>query len=214
LVQHFSVVQNYLVSRRLFMSGGMCSSATENDPIEVKTKVANQIKSELDEMFTKMETEQTSEEANRLFLDFAATGLMMTNLMEFQSAAVAWMIHREIGNHRSPFYEERVERGQRVFFCSVSNSSSASAPAAVLGGILADDMGLGKTLSTLALVAAMKRVTPAHRGTLIICPLSVISNWTDQVKMHFQHGALSCHVHHGSARDSGALENFDVVVTS
>ena len=196
------------------MSGGMCGTSAKDSTVEVKIKVANQVKSELDEMFTKMETEQTSEEAQKMFLDFVATGLMTTKLMEFQATAIAWMIHREIAKQRSPFYEERVEKGQRVFFCSVSNSSSPSAPEPVCGGILADDMGLGKTLSTLALVAAMKCVRPAHKGTLVICPLSVISNWTDQVKMHFQHGALSCLVHHGSARDSGALDNFDVVITS
>lgn len=196
------------------MSGGLCGSSERDSTVDVKIKVANQVKSELDDMFTKMETEKTSEEAQQVFLQFLASGLMTTTLMEFQTTAVAWMIHREIANQRSPFYEERVEKGQRVFFCSVSNSSSPNAPEPVCGGILADDMGLGKTLSTLALVAAMNCVRPRRKSTLIICPLSVISNWSDQIKMHFQHGSLSCHVHHGSARDNGALEHFDVVITS
>jgi SNF2 family DNA or RNA helicase len=196
------------------MSGGLCSSSAKDSTVEVKIKVANQVKSELDDMFTKMETEKTSEEARQLLVHFLATGLLTTNLMEFQSTAIAWMIDREIARQLSPFYEERVEKGQRVFFCSVTNSSSPRAPEPVCGGILADDMGLGKTLSALVLIAAKKCVGPARKGTLIICPLSVISNWSDQIKTHFQHGTLSCLIHHGSARDNGALQNFDVVISS
>jgi len=213
---HFTVVQTYLESRRLFLSGGLCQSSTADSAVEVRTKVAKQVKSELDDMFSKMEAEaeQTSQEARALLHQFLATGLMTTQLMEFQSVAITWMIDREIGNRTVPFYEERVEKSQLVFFCSVTNSSSPSAPEPVRGGILADDMGLGKTLSTLALCAALKCCRPSSKGTLVICPVSVLSNWSDQIHSHFQHGALSVHVHHGSSRDSGALEQFDIVVTS
>ncbi len=194
------------------MTGGLCGSKDSTE--DVRVKVAKQVKSELDEMFSKMETEQTSEEARKLLLQFVTTGLVMTQLMEFQSVAITWMIDREIGDRLSPFYEERSEKGQRVFFNSVTNSSSPSAPKPVHGGILADDMGLGKTLSTLVLVAAMKYFRPGRKGTLVICPLSVISNWSDQIVSHFQHGALSVLVHHGSSRDVDALDNFDVVISS
>jgi SWI/SNF-related matrix-associated actin-dependent regulator of chromatin subfamily A3 len=196
------------------MSGGLCSSVAKDSTVEVRMKVAKEVKSELDQMFSKMETEATSDEAEKLVLEFVTVGTMTTRLMEFQSAAIAWMIDREIGNRPSPFYEERVEKGQRVCFCSVTNSSSPIVPEPVRGGILADDMGLGKTLSTLALVAAMKRFRPASKGTLVICPLSVISNWSDQINSHFQRGALSVYVHHGSSRESDVLDKFDVVITS
>ena len=196
------------------MTGGLSGSATTDSTEDVRMKVSKQVKSELDDMFSKMETEQTSEEAQKLLLQFVATGLVTTQLMEFQSVAITWMIDREIGDRLSPFYEERNEKGQRVFFCSVTNSSSSSAPNPVHGGILADDMGLGKTLSTLVLVAAMNYFRPGRKGTLIICPLSVISNWSDQIESHFQHGALSVYVHHGSSRDVDALDKFDVVISS
>jgi SNF2 family DNA or RNA helicase len=212
--QHFQVVQNYLVSRRLYMSGGLSGSSEKDSTVEVRIKIAKEVKSQLDEMFSKMETEQTTEEAQKLLSQFLATGLMTTQLMEFQSAAITWMIDREVGNRPSPFYEDRVERGQRVCFCSVTNSSSPIAPEPVRGGILADDMGLGKTLSTLALVATMKCFQPSRKGTLVICPLSVMSNWSDQINSHFQCGALSVYIHHGSSRDSGALDKFDVVISS
>ncbi|HYC00673.1 MAG TPA: DEAD/DEAH box helicase [Candidatus Limnocylindrales bacterium] len=41
-----------------------------------------------------------------------------------------------------------------------------------LGGVLADDMGLGKTVQTLAVVRG---------STLVVCPRSVIHNWTAEI---------------------------------
>jgi SWI/SNF-related matrix-associated actin-dependent regulator of chromatin subfamily A3 len=60
----------------------------------------------------------------------------------------------------------------------------------------------------------MNYFRPGRKGTLIICPLSVISNWSDQIESHFQHGALSVYLHHGSSRDVDALDKFDVVISS
>src|ERR1041384_2471735 len=40
------------------------------------------------------------------------------------------------------------------------------------------------------------------RGTLIICPLSTVANWEEQLASHVQEGALSVYVYHGGARIS------------
>ncbi len=42
-----------------------------------------------------------------------------------------------------------------------------------MGGVLADDMGLGKTLQTLCVLG---------KGTLVVCPTSVLPNWEAEVK--------------------------------
>lgn len=47
-----------------------------------------------------------------------------------------------------------------------------------LGGILADDMGLGKTLEVITLLASINASLP----TLIVCPKSLIFNWTSEIK--------------------------------
>ena len=47
-----------------------------------------------------------------------------------------------------------------------------------LGGILADDMGLGKTLEVITLLASISASLP----TLIVCPKSLIFNWTSEIK--------------------------------
>lgn len=38
------------------------------------------------------------------------------------------------------------------------------------------------------------------KGTLIVCPLSTIQNWEEQIKSHCKIGALSVYIYHGTAR--------------
>ncbi|KAK3283928.1 hypothetical protein CYMTET_8397 [Cymbomonas tetramitiformis] len=54
--------------------------------------------------------------------------------------------------HLPPFWERRTERGQTVYFNTITCSSQAAKPAPVCGGILADEMGLGKTLHVLGVM--------------------------------------------------------------
>ncbi|MDR7279712.1 DEAD/DEAH box helicase [Catenuloplanes atrovinosus] len=77
-----------------------------------------------------------------------------------------------------------------------------------LGGILADDMGLGKTAQTLSLLVAEK----SDRPTLLICPMSLVSNWRKEAE-RFAPG-LTVHVHHGAGRDPSALDKHDLVITT
>ncbi len=49
---------------------------------------------------------------------------------------------------------------------------------AELGGVLADDMGLGKTVQTLAHLAIEQTEGRLDRPSLIVCPTSVVPNWT------------------------------------
>jgi len=54
--------------------------------------------------------------------------------------------------------------------------------AAGLGGVLADDMGLGKTVQTLAHLAIEKAAGRMTKPCLIICPTSLIPNWTAEAQ--------------------------------
>ncbi|GFZ43795.1 LOW QUALITY PROTEIN: hypothetical protein JCM24511_01515 [Saitozyma sp. JCM 24511] len=87
------------------------------------------------------------------------------------------------------------------------------------GGILADGMGLGKTLTTLALIlATMHDPDPEgySRATLLVCPLSVLSNWQQQINDHVVLGKLSAYTYHGAAKDVSAktLERYDIILTT
>lgn len=51
-----------------------------------------------------------------------------------------------------------------------------------LGGVLADDMGLGKTVQTLAHLTIEKAAGRMTRPCLIVCPTSLIPNWTTEAR--------------------------------
>jgi SWI/SNF-related matrix-associated actin-dependent regulator of chromatin subfamily A3 len=88
------------------------------------------------------------------------------------------------------------------------------------GGIPADDMGLGKTLEMISLmVADNAKLGDGSSSTLIVCPLSVMSNWTDQIARHIHDDhALRVYIHHGPGRVSSMkavdFADYDVVITT
>ena len=54
------------------------------------------------------------------------------------------------------------------------------------------------------------------KSNLVICPLSIISNWEEQIELHCKQGALSVYVYHGQKRSNvpSFLAAFDVVLTT
>ncbi len=90
-----------------------------------------------------------------------------------------------------------------------------------LGGCLADDMGLGKTPTALAhlLSRTLHRVADdgPHRPHLVICPLSVVTNWEREAKRFTPE--LAVEVVHGADRPRGArlidaAAHNDVLITT
>jgi SNF2 family DNA or RNA helicase len=70
-----------------------------------------------------------------------------------------------------------------------------------IGACLADDMGLGKTIQTLALLLRDWEAG-ARRPTLLVCPTSVVNNWSKEAE-RFTPG-LPVMVHHGGGRKKDA----------
>ncbi|OAV85929.1 hypothetical protein PTTG_30186 [Puccinia triticina 1-1 BBBD Race 1] len=77
------------------------------------------------------------------------------------------------------------------------------------GSILADDMGLGKTLTTLTYVLATSDLAieflwddweKQSSATLVVCPVATLSNWENEIKMHFEESAIAYRVFHGPER--------------
>ncbi|XP_073524855.1 transcription termination factor 2 isoform X2 [Phyllobates terribilis] len=105
------------------------------------------------------------------------------------------------------------------------------------GGILADDMGLGKTLTMIALILAQNQrqksekeeekqleswisktdcTLTVSRGTLVICPASLVHHWKKEVEKRVSDGRLRVCLYHGASRekDSKTLAQYDLVVTT
>lgn len=94
-------------------------------------------------------------------------------------------------------------------------------PELASGGILADDMGLGKTVQMISLIMAdraLKQQDEAANATLILAPLSVMSNWSSQIKRHVKpEHELRVLTYHGTRKrliDPKEIKNYDVVITT
>lgn len=71
-------------------------------------------------------------------------------------------------------------------------------------------MGLGKTLQVISLI-----LTGGPGTTLIIAPVSVMSNWEQQIKRHvLPENVPKVLIYHGPDRRSAKLTDYDVVVSS
>ncbi|PKY43125.1 hypothetical protein RhiirA4_340782 [Rhizophagus irregularis] len=81
---------------------------------------------------------------------------------------------------------------------AVSNSGESSFSSSIQSG---DENSIGNFKS---------------KGTLIICPLSTVANWEEQLVNHVQEGALNVYVYHGGSRtsDPSHLINYDIVITT
>ena len=122
--------------------------------------------------------------------------IISTTLLPYQSQGLAWLLSHE--NPQLPAVGEvgdvqlwKRRSGKPNVFDNVATRFALNGmePKLASGGILADDMGLGKTLQMIALIAAdleMQKSLPDGTGakghpTLIVAPVSVISNWSTQV---------------------------------
>ncbi|KAJ3013444.1 UNVERIFIED_CONTAM: hypothetical protein HDU68_000697 [Siphonaria sp. JEL0065] len=135
--------------------------------------------------------------------------------------------HPQLPDSDEPVQFWKYEKKTKHYVNICTNSAVFAPPTLARGGILADDMGLGKTLQIISLICsnpsgegiAAKPVPTSpnySKTTLIICPLSVISNWVDQFKQHTSSDSISVYVFHGKDRNTSPsfLAECDVVVTT
>jgi uncharacterized Zn finger protein len=81
------------------------------------------------------------------------------------------------------------------------------------GSVLADDMGLGKTLQVITAILKFKEEGQLeNEKVLVVAPTGLLTNW----QAEFQKFApcLNIAIYHGTQRDIGKLNGFDVLVTS
>ncbi|KAI0633366.1 SNF2 family N-terminal domain-containing protein [Trametes polyzona] len=153
------------------------------------------------------------------------TGELTVNLLRHQSQALKWCIDHEYpvlprSEEDKPvqFWQLRKGPGKSYYFNIATKTPQEAAPVLGRGALCADSMGLGKTLTMIALILATKSDTPLDHSnaTLIVVPLSVMSNWEKQLEDHVKPGSLSYCVYYGKNRSltSAELKRFDVVITT
>ncbi len=218
-------------------------------------------------------------------------------LFDYQIKGVKWLFKKETNPSPAPFYKQVTEKGKKLWFCEITNSSQSDAPDEIRGSILCDEMGLGKSIQTICLILLgppagveykVKKLVPGEAKqiiptpednviraantsilktilknarlavsgkkqdlvdriikakandeiageyfpesmrpvvgdvsrctTLIVCPVSVMSNWTEQIENYVEEGVLSLRMFHGPNRNDLLPEikngNVDVLLVS
>lgn len=152
---------------------------------------------------------------------------VLTELHPFQLQGLQWMLDKESPELPAQGSKDVVQLWQRHSqipnaFTNLATNFSVTNPALASGGILADDMGLGKTIQTISLIMADRELgrksSDACNATLILAPVSVMSNWSTQIQKHVKpEHALNIMFWHGSRKQTitpKTIENYDVVIST
>ena len=113
-----------------------------------------------------------------------------TDMLPYQLQGLRWLLDQENPQPPPSGAKNAVQLWKRnerhgAYFTNVATNFSAQQVQLASGGILADDMGLGKTLEMIALMVADNERAGRKTGTtLIVAPLSVMSNWSGQISQH------------------------------
>lgn len=118
---------------------------------------------------------------------------ILTQLRPFQLQGLKWMLDKESPQLPARGAKKVVQLWQRHptmpdTFTNMATNFSTKNPTLASGGILADDMGLGKTIQMISLILAdrslNKKAAEVSGATLILAPVSVMSNWATQVSQY------------------------------
>ncbi|KAG9233087.1 SNF2 family N-terminal domain-containing protein [Amylocarpus encephaloides] len=144
---------------------------------------------------------------------------LKSTLLPYQRQGLAWMLEKENPKLPTPDSNEVAQLWKRhpqrrdIFQNIATSFSTSTPPVLAAGGILADDMGLGKTLQVISLILQGEPGT-----TLIIAPVSVMSNWAQQMERHIkEEHSLKVLTYHGAGRKCMLPKDFqayDVVITT
>lgn len=152
-------------------------------------------------------------------------GNLVVDLMKHQCQGLQWCIEREYPvlpkketDKPVQFWQLRKDENKTYYYNVATKTPQTSPPVLGRGALFADAMGLGKTLTMIALVLATGHDHPAHfsNSTLIVVPLSVLSNWEKQIQDHCAPGALTVCVYYGQNRSLSPQElaGYDIVITT
>ncbi|KAL9711973.1 hypothetical protein Ac2012v2_005047 [Leucoagaricus gongylophorus] len=153
-------------------------------------------------------------------------GNLKVDLLRHQSQALQWCIEREHPNLPTKesdkpvqFWQYKSMDGKQPFYFNLATKTPQTQPPVLgRGALCADAMGLGKTLTMLSLILATQgdQGHGVSKSTLIVSPLSIMSNWEKQIEDHCVSGVLSTCIYYGSNRNFSAqdLQNYDIVITT
>lgn len=150
-----------------------------------------------------------------------------TELHDFQLQGLHWLLKQESPQLPAEGTKDVVQLWQRHprvrgAFTNLATNFSVTNPGLASGGILADDMGLGKTIQIISLIMEDRRLglraSDACNATLILAPVSVMSNWSTQIKKHIkEEHSLRVMFYHGTRKQPitpKQIKDYDVVIST
>lgn len=154
-----------------------------------------------------------------------AIGDLKVDLLKHQAQALQWAIDKETpvlptkeSDPPVQFWQFK-KNGAKSFYYNVATKTPTETPPTLgKGALCGDAMGLGKTLTMIALILATKKMnTPSFsKATLIVAPVSILSNWEKQIADHVVPGHLTTYMYYGNNRNISAadLQKYDIVITT
>lgn len=150
---------------------------------------------------------------------------VLTELLPYQRQGLAWLQDRENPKLPERGSSDAVQLWKRdsknVFENIATRLRMKEEPKLASGGILADDMGLGKTIQIISLIIwDQEKLKPEDpRTTLVIAPLSLLSNWSGQIAHHVNpKKPLRVFTYHGNSKSKcnnpKDFAGYDVVLTT
>ncbi|KAJ5899279.1 SNF2 family helicase/ATPase [Penicillium taxi] len=238
-VENGVVVFNPHSELKRSMAANAPSNVSRGRPQSSNYRYENRTVEEVSNSVTKMLNQLVSAETPRMETPVD----VITPLLDHQKQALWFMTEKEKPRKFGPKEEDnnslwRIEhnrKGQRHYKEIVSGVIFDEEPPQSFGGLLADVMGLGKTLSILSLIVSslsqarewekqpppldlIKKVQGIRnaRTTLLVAPLSTLSNWVGQIKEHLAPESISYVVFHGTSRTRSldTLKDYDLVITT
>ncbi|KAJ3724629.1 SNF2 family N-terminal domain-containing protein [Lentinula raphanica] len=155
-----------------------------------------------------------------------ANGTLKVDLLKHQRQGLKWCLEHEYpelpkkeGDKPVQFWQVRKNGNKTFYFNLATNTPQEVPPVLGKGALYADAMGLGKTLTMLSLIIATKDDVPTSfsKTTLVVVPLSVLSNWEKQIHDHCVKDTLTYCSYYGAQRahlDTKELSKYDVVFTT
>ena len=150
---------------------------------------------------------------------------LKTQLLPYQQQGLAWLQNRENPKLPTAGSGEAVQlwklHKNNTYENIATRLRTHDAPKLASGGILADDMGLGKTIQVIGLILwdLEKSARDGACTTLVVAPLSLLSNWSNQIAQHVNpKKPLRVFTYHGAnkkkANKPDDFEKYDVVLTT
>ncbi|KIK67294.1 hypothetical protein GYMLUDRAFT_191953 [Collybiopsis luxurians FD-317 M1] len=155
-----------------------------------------------------------------------ATGELSVDLLKHQLQGLQWCLDHEYPELPKKEIDKPVQLwqlkkngNQSYYFNLATHTPQATPPVLGRGALIADAMGLGKTLMMIALTIATKNDVPKDfsSATLVVVPLSVLSNWEKQIEDHCRKGVFKYCTYYGNARtqlSAQELASYDIVFTT